>query len=116
MKPAIEITSFKLAKGVSLADFVRANADVDPWLRQQPGFVSRMLTQQDDGTIADIVIWERASQARSSAQRLMRELADSPVHSAIEQRTVQWSVAPIVHMASNKKVSGPIRDQKRGRR
>ena len=98
MKPAIEITTFKLVKGVSLTDFVKANADVDPWLQQQRGFVSRMLTQQSDGTIVDILIWERATQARSSAQRLMRELADSPVHAAIDQRTVRWSVAPIGHM------------------
>ena len=98
MKPAIEITTLKLTKGGSLADFIDAYADVDPWLQQQPGFVSRMLTQQSDGTIVDILIWERVTQARSSAQRLMRELADSPVHAAIEQHTVHWSVAPIGHM------------------
>lgn len=98
MPPAIEITTFKLARGLRMADFIAANADVDPWLRQQPGFVSRMLLQQDDGTVVDMVIWERAAQARASAQRLMRELADSPVHAAIDQRTVSWSVCAVAHM------------------
>lgn len=97
MRPAIEITTFELARGLRMAEFVAANADVDPWLRRQPGFVSRILLQQEDGTVMDIVVWERAADARASARRLMRELADSPVHAAIDQRTVHWSVSQIVH-------------------
>jgi hypothetical protein len=97
MQPVIEITTFKLAKGLRMVDFIAANADVDPWLRGQPGFLSRMLLQQEDGTVMDMVVWERETDARDSARRLMRELADSPVHAAIDQRTVHWSVCPVVH-------------------
>lgn len=98
MRPAIEMTTFKLVAGLQLADFIAANADVDPWLRRQRGFVSRMLLQQPDGTVVDLVVWEREADARASARRLMRELADSPVHAAIDQDTVCWSVSAIVHL------------------
>ena len=98
VRPAIEITTFKLAGGLQLADFIAANADVDPWLRRQRGFVSRMLLQKPDGTVVDLVVWERVADARASARRLMRELADSPVHAAIDQGTVCWSVSPIAHL------------------
>ncbi len=98
VRPAIEMTTFKLADGLQLADFIAANADVDPWLRRQRGFVSRMLLQQEDGTVVDLVVWERAADAKASARRLMRELADSPVHAAIDQGTVCWSVSPIAHL------------------
>jgi hypothetical protein len=35
---AIEVATFKLAKGCSADDFLAANAEVDEWLKQQPGF------------------------------------------------------------------------------
>ena len=38
MNEAIEITTFKLAKGLTAKDFVAANADIDDWLKVQPGF------------------------------------------------------------------------------
>lgn len=97
MRPAIEMTTFKLVAGLQLADFIAANADVDPWLRRQRGFVSRMLLQHPDGTVVDLVVWKRVADARASARRLMRELADSPVHAAIDQDSVCWSVSAIAH-------------------
>jgi hypothetical protein len=96
MSQAIEITRFKLVAGATPADFVAANADVDVFLRSQPGFVSRRIVEED-GYILDMVVFERATQARRSAERLMRELADSPVHALIDHRTVSWQVARIVH-------------------
>lgn len=98
VRPAIEITTFKLAGGLQLADFIAANADVDPWLRRQRGFVSRMLLQKTDGTMVDLVVWERVADARASARRLMRELADSPLHAAIDRGTVCWSASPIAYL------------------
>ena len=95
MERAIEISSFKLKEGLQPEDFAKANADVDPWLRRQPGFVSRMMVERPDGTIVDMVIWESAAQAEDTAQRLMEELANSPVHGVIDQRTVSWSIGRI---------------------
>ena len=63
---AIEIVTFRLARGVSFADFVEANRDDE-------------------------------AAARAAMQRLMDELADSPVHALIDQATVTWTVARIGH-------------------
>jgi hypothetical protein len=97
MTRAIEIASFKLKSSLGAEDFVKANADVEPWLRHQPGFVSRIMVEQSDGMIVDMVIWESAAEAEDSAQRLMKELAGSPVHDVIDQRTVSWSIGRIFH-------------------
>ncbi|MGO1070708.1 hypothetical protein [Lysobacter sp. CA199] len=97
MNQAIEITTFKLTKGRSAADFIAANAQVDPWLQRQPGFISRIMIEQAGGGIMDLVIWERPRQAEDAARRLMIELKDAAVHDAIDQRTVSWSVASIIH-------------------
>jgi hypothetical protein len=45
---ALEITTFRLVAGMSCEDFVAANADVDAWLRRQPGFRSRRIAERDD--------------------------------------------------------------------
>ncbi len=95
--PAIEITRFRLAAGLTIADFVAANADVDAWLTRQPGFLSRHIAQEPDGQVIDMLLWASASQGEAAAERLMRELAASPVHGAIDQRTVSWTIAPVFH-------------------
>jgi hypothetical protein len=96
MHEAIEITTFKLA-GHSCAEFIVANADVDAWLKRQPGFQSRRLAEREDGTIVDMLIWDTAAHGTDAMHRLMDELADSPVHEMIDQDTVSWTVAPVRH-------------------
>lgn len=96
MNEAIEITTFKLA-GYSCADFIIANAGVDVWLKRQPGFQSRRLAEREDGTIVDMLIWDSVAHGTDAMQRLMDELADSPVHEMIAQDTVSWTVAPVRH-------------------
>lgn len=100
MPPApaeLEITTFRLRRGLGIADFLTANADVDAWLLRQPGFVSRRIAQGADGTVVDMVVWASARAGEDAAQRLLADLAASPVHDAIDQRTVWWSVSPVFH-------------------
>jgi hypothetical protein len=54
---AVEVTTFRL-DGCTCAEFVDANAEVDRWLRRQPGFRSRRIAERDDG---EIVSTARAS-------------------------------------------------------
>lgn len=49
MSEAMEITTFQLAKGLTIKDFVAANTDVDAWLRKQPGFILRRICEGSDG-------------------------------------------------------------------
>ena len=103
MSRAVEITTFKLTRGKTRSDFIAGNVDVDAWLRQQPGFQSRSIAQRADGTIVDTLFWGSVAQAESAMQRLMEELADSPVHGLIDQRTVNWTVAEIFHYVNNQR-------------
>lgn len=100
MVEAIEITTFKLVKGYSAEDFVAANADIDIWLKRQPGFRSRRIAMQEDGTVVDMLLWSSVIEAESAMNRLMEELSDSPVHVMIDQRTVSWNVSPVQHFVA----------------
>lgn len=97
---AVEITRFRLAPGVSLRAFIAANRDVDAWLRRQPGFIARRICTQEDGWIVDVLRWSSVAAGRRAMRGLMSELGDSPVHAAIDQSTVAWSIARVVHSLS----------------
>jgi hypothetical protein len=94
---AIEVTTFKLQPGLTGADFVLTNSDVDAWLLKQPGFISRRLAERDDGVIIDMLIWVSVRDGKDGAARQMVELPNSPVHAAIDQGTVDWTVSCIHH-------------------
>ena len=96
MTLAIEITTFQL-NGCTCQEFIAANAELDIWLARQPGFQSRTMAEQKDGTIVDMLCWDSVVQGTASMHRLMDELRDSPMHGMIDQDTVSWSIAPVRH-------------------
>lgn len=97
MTLAIEITTFQL-NGCDCKEFIAANAELDVWLARQPGFRSRTMAEQKDGTIIDMLFWDSVAQGTASMHRLMDEQRDSPVHAMIDQGTVSWSIAPVRHV------------------
>ena len=101
MTEAVEITTFRLAAGVTMKRFIKANADVDAWLLTRPGFVSRRICQREDGTVVDVLVWASAAAGRKAAAGVVTEMAQSPVHAAIDQSTVDWSVSSVHHTHSN---------------
>lgn len=93
----LEMTTFKLEKGKTYKDFITANKYVDAWLKKQPGFQSRYIAQQPDGTIIDALIWDSQADGTNAMHNLMSELSDSPVHDVIDQATVSWNIYPVYH-------------------
>jgi hypothetical protein len=96
MEPGLEITTFKLW-GATCAEFIAANAEIDAFLKRQPGFRSRYLAEQADGTIIDALLWDSVAAGEAAMQRLLTEMAASPVHALIDQATVQWSCTAVKH-------------------
>ncbi|MFI6266908.1 hypothetical protein [Micromonospora sp. NPDC051006] len=96
MAEALEVTTFRLVAGLTGADFVAANADINDYVRRQPGFRWRRIAQGDDGTIIDIVAWETAADGRRSASGVMTEMAASPVHATIDQGSVDFRIVPVL--------------------
>lgn len=92
----VEMTEFALNEGFTVADFNAANVGITPWLERQPGFIDRVIVVQTSGDITDMVFWRCEREARAAVRRLMRELADSPIHAVINQRTVSWRIAAVL--------------------
>ncbi len=96
MSEALEMTTFRLVSGLAGADFVKANKDINDYLRRQPGFRWRRITEDEDGTITDIVAWDSAADGARSAEGIMTEMADSPVHATIDHNTVAFRIVPVL--------------------
>jgi hypothetical protein len=66
----IELTTFKLNKGVESSDFIKTAEQMQKdFLNQQKGFIKRTLTNSGDTLWTDIVYWENA-ELQSNAMKL----------------------------------------------
>lgn len=89
-----EVTIFRLKPGFEASDAIAAGRDIDAWLRRQPGFVSRTMLQEADGSILDVVVWKSEQDGQSSSEQLMDETATSAFHDMVDPATVKWYFAP----------------------
>jgi len=102
MPSAVEITTFRLTPGLTLDAFIAANADIDPWLQIQPGFISRHICARDDGVVVDMLVWDSVEAGHRAASGVMTEMAASPIHAAIDQSTVTWTIAEARHVVNRR--------------
>ncbi|CAA9202434.1 hypothetical protein FLA105534_04088 [Flavobacterium bizetiae] len=99
---AIELTTFKL-NNCTIQQFITANKEVDEFLKQQKGFVSRSIFELKKNIVHDLLIWENAEDGTNAMHKLMHELSNSAVHDLIDQSTVSWNIAPIEHFVNLEK-------------
>ncbi|MFD6274233.1 hypothetical protein ACFWFI_01345 [Streptomyces sp. NPDC060209] len=92
MAETLEITTLRPAPGCTADDFVSANADINGYLKRQPGFLWRRIVKTDDGRIIDIVAYDSLPHARAGAAGITGEMADSPVHATIDHDSVDWQI------------------------
>jgi hypothetical protein len=97
MTEALEVTTLRPAAGRTTADFITANADIDEYLKRQPGFEWRRVLETPDGTVIDIVAYDSMEHARSGAAGISDEMASSPVHATIDRSTVDWQLTSVMH-------------------
>ncbi|MEG8026425.1 hypothetical protein QP162_22345 [Sphingomonas aurantiaca] len=98
MPQAVEITTFRLSEDLTIDDFIAANEDIDPWLQNQPGFVSRHICERDDGFVVDMLVWDSAEAGHRAAAGVTTEMAASPVHASIDQSSVTWTISVARHI------------------
>ncbi len=92
----MELVTFKVKTNTPPAQFAAASAPVTTWVQAQPGFLSRALSQGDDGTWFDVVFWESAATAQAAAQQFMVDLGQSDFMALIDPESVKMTHAPVV--------------------
>lgn len=68
----IEFATIRLAPGVTEDALIAASDGFQKaFLAEQPGFISRALVKNDDGTFADVVRWRSHEDALAVAEKIM---------------------------------------------
>lgn len=100
-KHAAEIVTFKLADGVSPEDFTALMQRTEGFVRAQEGFVTRQLSQGEDGSWTDYVVWQDMATAQKVAQEFMQQdftpevmAAIAPDSASMRHEEVLWQMAP----------------------
>lgn len=96
MIETLEVTVLRPAPGLTAADFVAANDDINDYLRRTPGFLWRRIAEAGDGRIIDIVAYDSIQHARAGAAGITGEMGSSPVHDAIDHSAVDWQITTVL--------------------
>ena len=79
----IEIVTFKLADGVSKADFLKTVPASSDFVKSRQGFICRRLSCGDDGTWLEHIEWETLAAAKAASEAFMKEESLKPMMQAI---------------------------------
>jgi len=76
MSDAIELVRFRLQPGKTAADWLKANDKINEWMKAQPGFRYRSVSETDDGEWWDLVYWASMEAALAAGEKFMREVGE----------------------------------------
>ncbi len=77
MSDTIELVRFRLKKDKTAADWLKANEKINDWIKLQPGFRFRSLSETDDGEWLDVVYWESLEAAKASGAKFGEEMGQN---------------------------------------
>ncbi len=76
MSDTIELVRFRLQSGKTAADWLKANEKINEWMKAQPGFQFRSVSETDDGEWWDLVYWASMEAALAAGKKFMPELGE----------------------------------------
>ena len=74
MSDTIELVRFRLQQGKTAVEWLKANEKINDWIRQQPGFRFRSLSETEDGEWLDLVYWENLEAAKASGEKFRQDM------------------------------------------
>jgi hypothetical protein len=77
MSDTIELVRFRLQQGKTSADWLKANEKINDWIKLQPGFRFRSLSETEDGEWLDMVYWESLDAAKKAGEKFGEEVGPS---------------------------------------
>lgn len=99
MSRIMEIVSFRTTGGQDA--FVAASKEIDAWVQDKPGFVSRQLVSTGDDAWMDIVLWENLGQAKDAAETFGEELGSCAAVKLIVGDSVTIVHAPLISSSTS---------------
>lgn len=85
----LELVTFKLAEGISDAEFLTENEHLNNWVKKQPGFEYRALAKAEDGNWTDTVFWKNMETASAAQQNFGEEPSLQGMMKVIDMESVK---------------------------
>ena len=103
MTTAIEMVSYKTSEGASQDVIEKAQQQINDFCMQQPGFIYRSLSCDDNQTWFDIVYWQDMQAAKNAAEAFSQTEVCHEIGNWINQESVVMT-----HMPVNTEIMGAI--------
>lgn len=103
MTTAIEMVSYKIAAGTADEKVEKAQQQINDFCMQQPGFIYRSVSKNDDQKWFDIVYWQNMDAAMKASEAFEQ----SPVCKDVMEIVAEDSVT-MTHMNVNTEIMGAI--------
>ena len=88
MPDTVEIVRFRLKEGTDREEFLRQNRGVDKnFVSQQPGFISRVTAEGEDGEWIVVLHWEKPEHAQASMDKFVGAPESSDFTALIDMDT-----------------------------
>lgn len=84
----IELVSYKLKAGVSKEQLAATHTQVNAFLKEQPGFMYRSLSEDDSGLLYDIVYWQNMDSAKAAGEAFMAHPAGQSLFVVTDENSI----------------------------
>ena len=74
MSDTIELVRFRLQQGKTSADWLKANEKINVFMKAQPGFRFRSVSETGDGEWWDLAYWESLEAAEAAGEKFGAEM------------------------------------------
>lgn len=85
----IEMVTFKPKAGITAQQLIDTGPAMEAFLREQPGFIYRSLSTDDDGLWHDIIYWQTQENATAAGEQFMNHSAGQALMALIEMSSTK---------------------------
>jgi hypothetical protein len=89
--PIAELVTFRLIPGTERATFLAAAAKTEAFVTNAGGFLTRALSEAEDGTWTDHVLWTDMAAAKSAGEAFMASPDTQDLMALIDPESVRMS-------------------------
>ncbi len=84
----IELVTYKLKTDTTKEQLAATHSDVNAFLKKQPGFLYRSLSEDDSGLLYDIVYWQDMETAKNAGEAFMADKAGQALVALTDESSI----------------------------
>ncbi len=101
--PVVELVLWKPKEGVSLEEAKTAILDLNDFVENQPGFISRKTGASEDDQLIDVVLWTDLAAAHTAAEKIEHSERCLKAFSTVDETTMHFKHYQLFNEFESKK-------------